>query len=146
MTRNTKKTPPEPFTTSILQQKASNELHMSPKETMKHAQKLYEGGYITYMRTDSKFYSPEFIEQAKNYIENEWGNEYIKEDLSLMSLRKKTDKTTSTTTSKTKKTNNKKTENVQEAHEAIRPTKLDTIADNMRITSSITPRAKNYII
>jgi DNA topoisomerase-1 len=145
ITRNTKKTPPEPFTTSILQQKASNELHMSPKETMKHAQKLYEGGYITYMRTDSKFYSPEFIEQAKNYIENEWGNEYIKEDLSTMSLRKKTDKTTTTTitsTNKTNKTTNKKTENVQEAHEAIRPTKLDTIADNMRITSSITPRAK----
>ena len=45
---------PEPLTTSSLQQLASNELHMSPKETMKYAQQLYEGGYITYMRTDSK--------------------------------------------------------------------------------------------
>ena len=55
--RKTKKKPPTPFTTSALQQTSSNELHISPKETMKIAQTLYEGGFITYMRTDSKTYS-----------------------------------------------------------------------------------------
>ena len=64
----TYKEPPEPFTTSKLQQKASNELHYSPKETMKLCQALYEAGYITYMRTDSKTYSKEFIEKTKEYI------------------------------------------------------------------------------
>jgi DNA topoisomerase-1 len=44
---------------------ASNELHFSPKETMKLCQTLYEAGYITYMRTDSKKYSKEFIEKTK---------------------------------------------------------------------------------
>ena len=43
---------------------------MSPKDTMKNAQLLYEGGYITYMRTDSKKYSKDFVEHVKLYIEN----------------------------------------------------------------------------
>ena len=63
----TKKTP-EPFTTSRLQQVASNELHYSPKETMKLCQTLYENGLITYMRTDSKKYSAEFVDTCKEYI------------------------------------------------------------------------------
>ena len=53
-----------PFTTSTLQQMASNELRYSPKDTMKICQTLYEAGYITYMRTDSKTYSKEFVEKA----------------------------------------------------------------------------------
>ena len=65
---NKKKIPPSPLTTSKLQQKSSNILHMSPKQTMMTAQKLYEGGYITYMRTDSKTYSKEFIEKSKQFI------------------------------------------------------------------------------
>ena len=62
------KSPPEPFTTSRIQQVASNELHYSPKETMRICQLLYEGGFITYMRTDSKTYSGEFLEETKRYI------------------------------------------------------------------------------
>ena len=56
---------PSPFTTSILQQKASNECHYSPKQTMRLCQKLYERGLITYMRTDSKTYSKDFLETVK---------------------------------------------------------------------------------
>ena len=69
----TKKTP-EPFTTSRLQQVASNELHYSPKETMKLCQTLYENGLITYMRTDSKKYSAEFVDTCKEYIIKNYEN------------------------------------------------------------------------
>jgi DNA topoisomerase-1 len=62
------KASPEPFTTSRLQQVASNELRFSPKETMKTCQTLYEGGFITYMRTDSTRYSDEFLVTAQEYI------------------------------------------------------------------------------
>lgn len=103
-----KKTP-EPFTTSNLQQTASNELHFSPKETMKVCQNLYEHGYITYMRTDSKKYSKEFIESTKEYINRNYEEKYINENIDNL-------------------INNgeKKEENTlaQEAHEAIRPTNI----------------------
>jgi DNA topoisomerase-1 len=62
------KSPPEPFTTSLLQQRASSELRFSPSDTMKTCQSLYESGYITYMRTDSKKYSNEFLCKTRNYI------------------------------------------------------------------------------
>jgi len=73
------KTSPEPFTTSRLQQVASNELRFSPKETMKTCQTLYEGGYITYMRTDSTKYSGEFLSTAQEYILSIYDDRYIKE-------------------------------------------------------------------
>lgn len=66
--------PPRPYSTSTLQQSANTEMHMSPKDTMSAAQKLYEQGYITYMRTDSKVYSRDFILKTREYILKRWGN------------------------------------------------------------------------
>jgi DNA topoisomerase-1 len=111
---------PEPFTTSRLQQTSSNELHFSPKETMKVCQSLYEGGYITYMRTDSKKYSKEFIDSTKDYIIRNHEKKYINENIDCL-------------------INNGETNEVefsnltQEAHEAIRPTNisLKDLPDNL---------------
>jgi DNA topoisomerase-1 len=113
----TYKKAPEPFTTSRIQQVASNELHYSPKETMRLCQILYEGGYITYMRTDSKTYSGEFLETVKDYIKLTYaqGDKYISENIESLA--------TGTSVSKkaTKKTDKPPP---QEAHEAIRPTNI----------------------
>jgi DNA topoisomerase I len=70
--------PPVPFSTSRLQQTASNELSISPSETMHICQTLYERGYITYIRTTGKSYSAEFIGQAKHYVREKWGEKHIK--------------------------------------------------------------------
>ena len=110
--RNTTKNPPKPFTTSRIQQTANTELRISPKETMMLCQKLYEGGFITYMRTDSETYSKEFLALAKNYVEKKWSEEYVRPDLETMGEKK----------TKGKK---KKDDNAQEAHEAIRPTDVN---------------------
>jgi len=107
---------PEPFTTSRLQQTSSNELHFSPKETMKVCQSLYEGGYITYMRTDSKKYSKEFIDSTKDYIVRTYEEKYINENINSLI------------------NNSSESSNlVQEAHEAIRPTNisLKELPDNL---------------
>jgi DNA topoisomerase-1 len=103
--QNVVKKPPSPFTTSTLQQSSSNELHYSPKETMKCCQELYENGYITYMRTDSIQYSEEFIKEANKFIESKYSASYIKPSVS---------KTASASS------------NAQLAHEAIRPTSIKT--------------------
>jgi DNA topoisomerase I len=63
------RSPPKPLTTSRLQQAVSNAFSLSPKQTMSSCQRLYEGGHITYMRTDASAYSEEFIDAAKRYIE-----------------------------------------------------------------------------
>ena len=102
------KKPPIPLTTSILQQKASNELHFSPKRTMQLAQKLYEGGHITYMRTDSKKYSAKFIKEASKHIISSYGKKYLSSSVKKLCNNVKS----------------KKENNAQEAHEAIRPTKV----------------------
>lgn len=113
------KAQPEPFTTSRLQQVASNELHYSPKETMRICQLLYEGGYITYMRTDSKTYSGGFIDEVKTYITRSYadGDKYIGEHIESM----KTGAIIDNSKTKTKKTDKPAP---QEAHEAIRPTHI----------------------
>ena len=94
---------PEPLTTSRLQQQASNESHLSPKETMKICQTLYEEGYITYMRTDCAKYSQDFLTKVQQYIlENYLKTEYISPEI-------------------LKLVNSVDTES---AHEAIRPTNI----------------------
>ena len=108
------KNPPPPFTTSTLQQEAYNRLNFPIKKTMLIAQKLYEGivlgergstGLITYMRTDSLRVSDEIKKEAKKYIEDNYGKEYVR-PIHL-----------------SKKDSNKiKGAKIQDAHEAIRPT------------------------
>lgn len=110
--RNTTKKSPKPFTTSRIQQTANTELRISPKETMSLCQKLYEGGFITYMRTDSEIYSKDFLGLAKGYIERKWGEEYMSSDIETMGEK-------SIKKGKKKKGDDN---NAQEAHEAIRPT------------------------
>lgn len=129
--RKTTKNPPTPLTTSAIQQLASNELRLSPKDTMSACQKLYEGGYITYMRTDSTTYCIEFIQKITEFISQEYGKEYVKENIEKLSERKDEKKT-----SKSKKTKNKKEDNnAQEAHEAIRPTNIECIELNKEMSS-----------
>ena len=119
---------PEPFTTSLLQQKASNELHISPKETMTICQKLYENGLITYMRTDSQTYSKDFIESTKKYVTEMYNKNYINENIDNLSERK-------TDNIKSKKKSKKDENKAQEAHEAIRPTNINvnTISEGTKI-------------
>ena len=69
---------PTPFSTSKLQQMASNQLKFSPSETMMYCQNLYEKGLITYMRTDATQYSDEFKNEAFNYINEYYGKEYAR--------------------------------------------------------------------
>ena len=109
---------PLPFSTSSLQQKASSELNYTPKQTMALAQKLYEGGYITYMRTDNKKYSSDFVSQTIEFIKDEWSvdDSYIRGDIDIITISGKGE-------GKGKAGNKSKaTDNAQEAHEAIRPT------------------------
>jgi DNA topoisomerase-1 len=126
--------PPEPFTTSRIQQVASNELHYAPKETMRICQLLYEGGYITYMRTDSKTYSAEFIAGVKTYITRTYadGEKYIGEHIDSMIagaikeepvVKKKGTKAADK--DKVKDSLRQVKDSLrQEAHEAIRPTNI----------------------
>ena len=127
--RQTTKNPPIPFTTSGLQQTASNELRSSPKATMEACQKLYEGGYITYMRTDSTTYSKEFLGEARKYITETYSAEDVSPTLDALSERK----TEAKKTKGKKKKDQAEAGGAQEAHEAIRPTQLrrEKVGDEM---------------
>lgn len=115
--KRTFKQAPEPLTTSRIQQIASNEMHISPKETMKICQTLYEGGYITYMRTDSKKYCQEFIDSVKEHILRNYNLErYISPTI---------DNNTTGPIKGPISSNNTKELHQQEAHEAIRPTNIN---------------------
>ncbi len=100
ISRPTSSKPNAPFITSTLQQEAIKKLHFSSKETMRVAQKLYENGLITYMRTDSPFLSDEGINGARNSVLDLYGSEYLSKEVRQF------------------KANNAE---AQEAHEAIRP-------------------------
>ncbi len=116
---------PEPFTTSSLQQTASNELHYAPKETMRICQALYEGGYITYMRTDSKTYSKEFISSTKDYIVRNYEAKYINESIDSLTSGSVKEEKEVKKVKKVKKDKEKENDSLQQnAHEAIRPTNI----------------------
>ncbi len=99
-TREATRSPSPPFTTSTLQQEANRKLGMGAKETMRTAQKLYENGHITYMRTDSVNLSNQAIKAARKRVVELYGEKYLH------------------STERRYKT---KSQNAQEAHEAIRP-------------------------
>ena len=99
-----KRSPRAPFTTSTLQQTASSRLGYSPSRTMQIAQKLYEAGHITYMRTDSTNLSATAQAQIISFVKKEYGNNYAE--------------------ARIYKT---KSKNAQEAHEAVRPTHIEKL-------------------
>jgi len=122
-----KKSPPKPFTTSTLQQKASNNLNFSPKNTMKLAQTLYENGFITYMRTDNPKYSKEFIDTAVDLISSNWNKKYVGKNLEKITIQSNDEEKDEEEKDEEEKDEEKdgKDDLAQEAHEAIRPTKLE---------------------
>lgn len=115
---------PEPLTTSRLQQYASNEFHISPKITMKICQELYENGFITYMRTDNKLYSNDFVNSVKNFIIKNYNEKYINPEINdLIIFNNNCENKDNEITNKNIK-NTKNAKFSQEAHEAIRPTNI----------------------
>jgi len=114
-TSQTKRKPPPPFITSTLQQEASNKLSMSPTSTMSSAQKLYENGLITYMRTDSTVIAEDAHTAINKVIVSKYGVEFY-----CKNFYKSKSKTS------------------QEAHEAIRPTHFDKesiMSENSKLNS-----------
>ncbi len=99
----TKSKPGAPFITSTLQQAASTRLGFGVKKTMMLAQRLYEAGYITYMRTDSTALSKDAVEACRGYIDDNFGQKYLPDSPNVYSSK----------------------EGAQEAHEAIRPSDVN---------------------
>lgn len=102
--------PPTPFKTSTLQQEANNKLGFSAKQTMTLAQKLYETGRITYMRTDSLNLADKFLGEAQEYISATFGADYAKGAAKFKT----------------------KAKGAQEAHEAIRPTDVTATPESLK--------------
>ncbi|SMF31173.1 DNA topoisomerase I [Alteromonadaceae bacterium Bs31] len=105
----TKSRPNAPFITSTLQQAASTRLGYGVKKTMMMAQRLYEAGYITYMRTDSTNLSKEAVETCRDFIQQEYGDKYLPEGANVYSSK----------------------DGAQEAHEAIRPSDVTTMPNHL---------------
>jgi DNA topoisomerase I len=106
--RTVRRAPYPPFSTSTLQMEASRKLGFGAKRTMQVAQKLYEEGLITYMRTDGISVSVDAINDARKFIEKDYGAKYVPDSPRMYKT---------------------KVKNAQEAHEAIRPTDLSKRAD-----------------
>jgi len=110
--KQTKRNPYAPFITSTLQQAASRMLGMGAQQTMRTAQKLYEAGFITYMRTDGITLSGEAIAQTRAQIEKDFGKDYLPNS---------------------PRAYKSKAKNAQEAHEAIRPTSMSKTPNQIKI-------------
>ena len=104
--------PSAPFMTSTLQQEASRKFSMGARQTMNAAQRLYEAGHITYMRTDGIDMAPEAVAQARDAIGERYGTEYVP---------------------KSPRFYKNKAKNAQEAHECIRPTDMRKDAESLRL-------------
>ncbi|MCB1531206.1 MAG: type I DNA topoisomerase [Rhodospirillales bacterium] len=104
--KQVRRNPPAPFITSSLQIEAARKLGFSASNTMRIAQRLYEAGLITYMRTDGTDLSQEAVQQARGQIKSDYGDKYLPEAPRLYKSKAK---------------------NAQEAHEAIRPTDLSLL-------------------
>jgi DNA topoisomerase-1 len=109
--KRTTSRPPPPFITSTLQQGASSRLGFGAQRTMRAAQKLYEAGHITYMRTDSTNLSADALTMVRRFIGAEFGDRYLPEKPNFYASSNKS---------------------AQEAHEAIRPTDLTFLPDDAR--------------
>lgn len=105
------RSPQAPYTTSTLQQDAGRKLYFSAKKTMQVAQKLYEEGFITYHRTDSVNLSEKFLSEAREYITEVYGSEYVPETPRHFKTKSKV---------------------AQEAHEAIRPTNVGSLPTDLK--------------
>ena len=105
--------PSAPFMTSTLQQEASRKFGMGARQTMNAAQRLYEAGHITYMRTDGIDMAPEAVEQARDAIKDRYGAEYVPGKPRIYK---------------------NKAKNAQEAHECIRPTDMAKDAVSLKIS------------
>ncbi|WP_434339883.1 type I DNA topoisomerase [Motilimonas cestriensis] len=108
--RPTTSKPSAPFITSTLQQAASTRLSFGVKKTMMLAQRLYEAGYITYMRTDSTNLSKDAVDAAREYIEDNYGKKYLPEQPNKYGSK----------------------EGAQEAHEAIRPSDVSVSQNDIQ--------------
>ncbi len=117
---------PEPLITSTLQQQASALFSINPKNTMKIAQRLYEAGHITYMRTDKAILSEDAVTEAKKWVSDTYGEDFLEKSPHQKTEEIKEEKKTK---KKPKIANDKKEDEgevkAQEAHEAIRPTHMD---------------------
>ena len=107
--------PSAPFMTSTLQQEASRKFGMGARQTMNAAQRLYEAGHITYMRTDGIDMAPEAVMAARDTIKSRYGDEYVPQSPRMYK---------------------NKAKNAQEAHECIRPTDMNKDAAALKLTDA----------